>query len=151
MEKKKARRIEIPQTPHSLMQTVEDLVRTDELAIERAKISVAETIFCAMRQREVSKAELARRMGKSRAHVTQILRGDANFTLDSLVRISTALDSRLEMHLLPNRLSAHWSQLHRNRGIESIYPRWGNCSEYTRPTDVSQPIDPNEALITVAA
>jgi transcriptional regulator with XRE-family HTH domain len=142
MEKKKARRIEIPQTPHSLMQTVGDLVRTDELAIERAKVKVAETIFCAMREREVSKAELSRRLGKSRSHVTQILRGDANFTLDSLVRISTALDSQLQIGLVPNRISAHWSQLYKGR-IESLSPPWGN-SEYTRPTDIAQPTDLNE-------
>lgn len=151
MGKKKTRRIEIPQTPHSLMQTVEDLARNDELAIERAKISVAETIYCAMHQREVSKAELSRRLGKSRAYVTQILRGDANFTLDSLVRISTALDSQLEIGLIPNRLSAHWSQLYRDRGIESIYPRWGHCSDYTRPNDITPAIDSNEALIADAA
>ena len=146
MGKKKAQRIEIPETPHSLIQTVEDLARTDELAIERAKISVAEIIFCAMHQREVSKAELSRRLGKSRAHVTQILRGDANFTLDSLVRISTALDSRLHIDMIPNRVPAYWSQLSRNRGIES-YPHWGNCSKYPRPTDDAQPIDSPEAIL----
>lgn len=54
-----------------------------------------------MNQQGVSNAELARRLGKSRAYVTKLLRGTTNFTLESLVRIGRALSCEVEFELLP--------------------------------------------------
>ena len=47
----------------------------------------------------VSRSELARRLGASPAHVTQILRGDTNFTLVSLEKLAAALGAELRVVL----------------------------------------------------
>ena len=46
-----------------------------------------------MDQQGVSKAELARRVGKSRAYVTQSLGGDRNMTLRTLASFADALNA----------------------------------------------------------
>lgn len=75
---------------------------------ERAIHRVSEEIFLAMGRGEVSRAELARRLGTSPAYVTKILRGNANFTLDSLARIARALGGEFHFHLAPMGAETRW-------------------------------------------
>src|SRR6266480_419873 len=65
--------------------------------IEGAKFDISEHVFSMMELRGVSKATLARSLGKSRSYVTKILQGNANFTLESLVKIARALDCKLDV------------------------------------------------------
>lgn len=74
---------------------------TDAYQIDRLKVEISERIYQAMNHQGVSNAELARRLGKSRAYVTKLLRGTTNFTLESLVRIGRALSCEVELELLP--------------------------------------------------
>jgi len=73
---------------------------TDAYQVDRLKVEISERIYNAMKEQGVSNAELARRLGKSRAYVTKLLRGTTNFTLESLVKISRALSCEVEIDLL---------------------------------------------------
>jgi transcriptional regulator with XRE-family HTH domain len=55
---------------------------------------VTETIYDMMKKKRVTKAELARRMGRTNAYVSQILSGDRNLTLRTIADVALAL----EMH-----------------------------------------------------
>jgi len=61
----------------------------------------SEVIRALMDRQGVSKAELARRVGKSRAYVTQSLAGDRNMTLGTLAQFADALnaDAKVELEL----------------------------------------------------
>ena len=72
---------------------------TDAYQIDRLKVEISERIYNAMKEQGVSNAELARRLGKSRAYVTKLLRGTTNFTLESLVKIGRALSREVEFEL----------------------------------------------------
>ncbi|MCB1234477.1 MAG: helix-turn-helix transcriptional regulator [Verrucomicrobiae bacterium] len=61
-----------------------------------------------MKEQEVTKSELARRIGTSPAYVTKILRGETNFTLDTMVKIAHALNCRLQTHLARQGFRTHW-------------------------------------------
>ena len=61
----------------------------------------SEVIRALMEQQGVHKAELARRVGWSRAYVTQSLSGDRNMTLDTLGRFAGALNADAVIHLQP--------------------------------------------------
>jgi plasmid maintenance system antidote protein VapI len=74
---------------------------TDAYQVDRLKVEISERIYNVMKEQGVSNAELARRLGKSRAYVTKLLRGTTNFTLESLVRIGRALSCEVELELLP--------------------------------------------------
>jgi transcriptional regulator with XRE-family HTH domain len=75
--------------------------------IEEAKIDIAEQINLTMQKHGISKAELSRRLGKSRAYVTKILQGGANFTIESLVKIADALDCTLDVRLIQTERKKH--------------------------------------------
>lgn len=59
--------------------------------------NVADGVFEIMESQNVSQADLARRLGKSRAHVCRILGGGANLTLDTLAALSAALGCELKV------------------------------------------------------
>src|ERR1700756_49638 len=52
-----------------------------------------------MRERGISRADLAARMGVSPGRVSQILGGGENLTLRTLAALSTALDARFDFEL----------------------------------------------------
>jgi len=79
-----------------------------ELALERAKLDVVKQIVKTMEQEGVNKAELARRLGASRAYISQFLQGDVNFTIESIVRIAAALDSVVECKFVPKASANLW-------------------------------------------
>ena len=70
---------------------------------ESVKLEITEQIYLTMQEQDIGKAELARRLGKSRAYVTKILQGTANFTIESLVKIGLALGCQLEFKLQPKQ------------------------------------------------
>lgn len=77
-----------------LQAALEQLRQTETYDKENVRHEISEQIHEAMVREEVKPAELARRLGKSRAYVTKILQGNANFTIDSLVQIARALGYR---------------------------------------------------------
>ncbi|OQW97124.1 MAG: hypothetical protein BWK77_02585 [Verrucomicrobia bacterium A1] len=64
-------------------------------------IGLADRVSSAMAEQNVTRAELARRLGKSPAYVTKLLRGHANMTARTMVRVARALDLRWDFTLLP--------------------------------------------------
>lgn len=58
---------------------------------DRLIVSVTEDLLTAMAHQDVSKTELARRLGKSKSFVTSTLDGSRNMTLRTLSRIAYAL------------------------------------------------------------
>ena len=70
----------------------------EDYQIDSLKVEIAEKIYLAMEKRGVSQAELARRLDKSRAYITKILQGNVNFTLETLAKISQALDCNLHFN-----------------------------------------------------
>ncbi|MYE31510.1 MAG: helix-turn-helix transcriptional regulator [Chloroflexi bacterium] len=67
----------------------------------KAAIEVGEQIVARMEERGMTQADLAREMGVSRARVSQILRGNDNLTLKSIVAVAIGLDCRVELRLNP--------------------------------------------------
>jgi transcriptional regulator with XRE-family HTH domain len=66
---------------------------------ERLILEVTEAVAALMRSQKVSRAELARRIEKSPAFVTKMLRGDNNFTLRTLSDIFFAMDRSVHVSL----------------------------------------------------
>ncbi len=63
-----------------------------DFKIDAAKLELSEQIDTAMEETGITEAELSRRLGVSRAYVNKILKGAANLTIESLVRIGNALE-----------------------------------------------------------
>lgn len=61
-----------------------------------------------MEEQGVNRAELARRMGTSRAYITKVLGGNANFTLLTMVKLAMALDGAVHIHISDKRAITRW-------------------------------------------
>ncbi|MBN1424512.1 helix-turn-helix transcriptional regulator [Candidatus Fermentibacteria bacterium] len=80
---------------------IKRMEETPEYHAEIAAIGFTESLCALMAERGVSRAELARRLGTSQAYVTKILRGDANFTLTTMIRLVRALGADLNVSVSP--------------------------------------------------
>lgn len=61
-----------------------------------------------MEEQNISRADLARRMGTSRAYITRLLGGDANFTLMTMVKLSMAVGGALHLHISDQKATTRW-------------------------------------------
>ncbi len=69
----------------------------EESTLARAQATIHNAIISA----DITRAELARRMDRSRAFVTQMLRGSHNLTVKTLARALFACGGELEFSLIP--------------------------------------------------
>lgn len=71
------------------------LLRQEELILE-----VTEALAGAMIRQGITKSELARRLGKSKGFVSQVLAGNRNLTLRTIADIGDALACQVRVHVL---------------------------------------------------
>ncbi len=69
--------------------------------VEGAILEFTEELCRLMESQGVSRAELARRLDTSPAYVTKILRGNSNFTLETMVRMAQAVGCELKVRMTP--------------------------------------------------
>jgi transcriptional regulator with XRE-family HTH domain len=72
-----------------------------EFWAEGAILEFTEALWARMEQEGVSRAELARRLGTSKAYVTKVLGGNANFTLHSLAKLALAVGGKIRVGIEP--------------------------------------------------
>ena len=68
----------------------------------------AEDVWRLMEEQKVSRAELARRLGTSRAYVTKLLGGNANFTLQTMTKVAMALGAQVHVHVADRDALTRW-------------------------------------------
>jgi transcriptional regulator with XRE-family HTH domain len=73
-------------------------LRREELILE-----VTEALVNAMVEAGIMRAELARRMGKTRGFVTQVFEGGRNLTLGTIAEIADALDCKVEVRVVSRK------------------------------------------------
>jgi transcriptional regulator with XRE-family HTH domain len=92
-------------TFEALFQAAED---RPEYWQQDAILDFAEELCRLMEEKGVSRAELARRIGKSPAYITEVLRAESNFTIGTMTRLGMALGCRLRLHLAPKHSVTYW-------------------------------------------
>ncbi|TAK72259.1 MAG: XRE family transcriptional regulator, partial [Dehalococcoidia bacterium] len=70
--------------------------------------------------RGVSRAELAERLGTSRAYVTKLLEGQENMTVKTLVRVANALEMKVAMKLVPRQRASRPVTSGRSAGASKV-------------------------------
>ncbi|HEX6904028.1 MAG TPA: helix-turn-helix transcriptional regulator [Thermoanaerobaculia bacterium] len=79
-----------------------------EYWIAGPELEFCEDLCRLMKEKKVSRAELARRIGTSRAYITKLLAGGANFTLTTMVKLAMALDGAVHVHIADKRARTRW-------------------------------------------
>jgi antitoxin component HigA of HigAB toxin-antitoxin module len=77
-------------------------------AADQLKLDFAVDLERRMEQMGISRADLARRLQTSAAAVTMALRGDANLTIERMVRMARALDATVHIHVAPAAAGVRW-------------------------------------------
>jgi plasmid maintenance system antidote protein VapI len=100
-------------------QALQDTLERFRKFVQRAEASVdywlglpivefTEDICRLMDEQNVSRAELARRLGTSRAYITKLLGGNANFTLQTMVKVAMALGAAVHVHVADKNKVTRW-------------------------------------------
>jgi transcriptional regulator with XRE-family HTH domain len=74
-----------------------------EYLLEGLMIDVTEQIVREMENNNISRTQLAQKLGCSNAYITKLLSGTGNLTLKKLLEISAALDCTLDLAFVPKK------------------------------------------------
>jgi ribosome-binding protein aMBF1 (putative translation factor) len=86
------------------------LLRQEDLILD-----VTELLSAAMEDKRITKSELAKRLGKTKGFITQVLSGNRNLTLRTIADIADALGFRVRVRREPLPAATHSSAEVRSR------------------------------------
>lgn len=89
----------------------EEARQTVDYWVEGPIVEFTEDVCRLMNEQGVSRAELARRLGTSRAYITKLLGGDANFTLETMTKVAMALGAAVHVHIAPQDAVVRWKDV----------------------------------------
>lgn len=89
-------------------------------------LEFTEGLYDLMERQNISRVEMAKRLGTSPAYITKILRGDINFTIDSMVRLAKAAGGIVQVHVGPQEIT-RWVGI--VEGQREPLPRWEDTAE----------------------
>lgn len=76
-----------------------DIHNSEEFQFESAKIAFAMELKRSMDATGINNTQLAQKLGVSKPMITKLLRGDANVTIETMVKASMALDGKLVLKI----------------------------------------------------
>lgn len=86
-----------PRSFHALNQLV---ASTPDGQYARAVADFLQQVNAQMQAQDVNNAELARRMGTSAAYVSRLFRGNANLSVQTMVKLAQAVGAQLQLGLV---------------------------------------------------
>lgn len=75
----------------------------DSYWIEKAKLDFAVSLEKQRRQVGMTYSAIAEKLGTSAAYITKVFRGDTNLTIESMVKLARATDSKVHISLVDER------------------------------------------------
>ncbi len=86
-----------------------------------------------MNEQKVSRAELARRLGTTRANVTKLLRGDARLKLQTMAKVAMALNAAVHVHVADRYAVTRWIDVFSSG--ESVIPAASGSAPIRTPAE----------------
>ena len=77
---------------------------------EHTIIEFTEELTRLMKENNVTRAELAKRIDSSPAYITKVLCGNVNFTLKTMTKLAMALKSLIHVHLASQNVVTRWRE-----------------------------------------
>jgi transcriptional regulator with XRE-family HTH domain len=91
-----------------------------EFWLQGAIVDFTEEVVRRMGEEGVTRAKLAEKINVNPAYITKILRGNTNFTLETMVKVSRALNSRVRIHLQREDCQTEWIEFLKNEPAASL-------------------------------
>lgn len=101
--------------------------KRDRFWIETAILEFTEEITTRMGTLGLKKTELAARLKVQPAFITKLLSGGNNFTIETMVKTSRALDADLRVHLQPRGSTSQWFDVFKDEAAhpQPVARNWG--------------------------
>lgn len=93
---------------------IKDAEKSNEYWTETAISDFTEELVRLMKKQGVTNSALAKKIGVEPPYITKVLRGNVNFTLATMTKLSRALGAVVRVHLAPDTMSAHWTDAYVN-------------------------------------
>lgn len=77
----------------------EEAQKKDSYWINMITLQFATSLWEKMQKNNIKRSELAKIIGKSPAYITKVLRGDANYTVETLYKLSKAIGCKLDIKI----------------------------------------------------
>lgn len=78
-----------------------EVENSTEYWVQRAISAASLDLKRLLVKRGLSRAQLAERLGKSKAYISKVFNEDANFTVSTLVSLARAMDGHVEIRIVP--------------------------------------------------
>jgi transcriptional regulator with XRE-family HTH domain len=102
-----------------------------EFWLQEAIVDFTEEVTRKMEEEGLTRAKLSEKIGVNPAYITKILRGNTNFTLETMVKVARALNSRVRIHLQREDCQSEWMEFLKAEPLASdpkiIYPEWNDA------------------------
>lgn len=93
-----------------------EIINSDEYHVESAKLEFALELKRVLDREKMTHAAFAERLGVSRPMISKMLRGDANMTIETMVKACRRLQSNLYLKIMREDCSARFFELAPNIG-----------------------------------
>lgn len=77
----------------------EEAKKKDSYWVNMITLQFATSLWEKMQKNNIKRSELAKIIGKSPAYITKVLRGDANYTVETLYKLSKAVGCKLDIKI----------------------------------------------------
>lgn len=78
---------------------------------EGAVLDFTEELARIMAENDISRADLAKKVGTSQAYITKVFGGQANFTIETMTKLALAVDYVLRLHIAPKGSRTLWNDV----------------------------------------
>lgn len=92
----------------SFKNRLNEIKKTHSYRVEKTKLEFVRGLSRLMKLKGITNTELATRMETSNAYISKALRGDTNFTIDTMVKLTYAAGGNLHIHVADSNASVHW-------------------------------------------
>lgn len=99
----------------SFKRLIDNRKKTTSYKVERIKLSIALAINRLILSSGISKKDLAEKIEVSPAYISKALKGDVNFTIETLVKLTDGLDSNIHINFTHKDNSFRWFEIIPNK------------------------------------
>lgn len=94
-------------TAEWMKEKIERYKDTFDYRLENLILDITEEVCRAMEEKGIGRAELADKMGVSRAFISKLLNGTPNLTIKTLMKIAVVLDREMSVRIPPAGFTTH--------------------------------------------
>jgi transcriptional regulator with XRE-family HTH domain len=111
-------------------------IDNDDWEFHKYAFDIADQIYDLMENANINKTELAEKLDSSKAFVSKVLRGDANMTMKTLIKIVFALGGEVNTKIVSSHQQVQWLGYIKTQdkkvGYENISKKYNQILELGR-------------------